>query len=315
MLRDQADGLRRLLGKAGLRVLTLHAARRGVGKTSAAVNLATALARNGHEVLLLDENNDLGNAGEILGLRIRQEFVHAVRGECALEQAMQRCAGGFTLLPAARGLAEIADLTPVQRTQLGDAMTHACRGFDLVIVDAQPGMDSRSLPLSLPDQADVLVVPGGAAAITDAYALIKQLSGEFGKRRFRVLMSKLRDEVQARAIFSNMSAAARRYLSVELEFMGLVPSDERLKRASGFGQPVLTAFPDAAASAAYRRLGGEIVEWPRSRDASCDIAGFAHALLRCAGQRVAPAMRSAGAMSYPGTLTPTMAAPAAQWSC
>jgi len=48
-LRDQPEGLRRLLLRASLRVVTVVGAARALGATSVVVNLAAALARAGKQ--------------------------------------------------------------------------------------------------------------------------------------------------------------------------------------------------------------------------------------------------------------------------
>ena len=45
VLQDQAEGLRRLLARDTVRVVTLTSGRAGVGKTNIVVNLAAALAK------------------------------------------------------------------------------------------------------------------------------------------------------------------------------------------------------------------------------------------------------------------------------
>ena len=54
---DQAEGLRRLLVLNQTQVITVVAGKAGVGRTSATINLAAALARSGKDVLVLDENH------------------------------------------------------------------------------------------------------------------------------------------------------------------------------------------------------------------------------------------------------------------
>ncbi len=53
---DQAAGLRRLFGREQPRIVTFAAGSIGVGKSIAVANLAASLARQGKEVLVLDEN-------------------------------------------------------------------------------------------------------------------------------------------------------------------------------------------------------------------------------------------------------------------
>ena len=303
--RDQAEGLRRLLGKEGLRVLKLNSARRGVGQTSCAVNLAAALAEKGRAVLILDENDDAGNVGDFLGQRLPREFLHVVRAECGLEQVVKPVAG-ISVLPAARGIAALARLSREDQNRLSDSIATFRLPVDVVIIDTVAGSNSRLLTLSPATQEEVLVVAGSAASVTDAYAFIKGASAEYGKRRYRVLLSKVRNEPQARALFNNMAGAARRYLGVELDFMGIIPPDEKIKRAAQMGLPVLRAFPDAPSAAVFRQLGLTVAEWPRSADGGGDMAAFLHGLVRCGGAAASSrAMEHSSAWRAPRSLGAT----------
>lgn len=295
-VHDQADGLRRLLGKGGLRVLRLNSGRRGMGKTSVAVNLAAAMVAKGREVLILDENATQGNVGDHLGQRARRDLLQVVRGECSLDQTIHRVAG-ISILAAARGLSELKQLPHDARLALGDALAKACPQYDVVIIDSMAGTGSVLLPLALAAQEELLVVSGSVAGITDAYAFIKATAGEYGKRRYRVLMSRIRNQPPAQAMFDNMAGAAQRYLGIELELMGMIPFDEKLKRASSLGQPLLAAFPDAPAAATFRQLGLAVTEWPRTADSNGDMSGFLHGLIRCAAVQLSGSEAGQGANS------------------
>ena len=63
VLQDQAEGLRRLLARDTVRVVTLTSGRTGVGKTNIVINLAAALAKRGRHVLVLDEQQGKGCNG------------------------------------------------------------------------------------------------------------------------------------------------------------------------------------------------------------------------------------------------------------
>jgi flagellar biosynthesis protein FlhG len=85
-MRDQADGLRRLLAKDFLRIVTVTSGRNRVGKTSAVINLAAALARAGRDVLVIDENTNANNLSGSLGLRARYDLLDVIRGSRQLER-------------------------------------------------------------------------------------------------------------------------------------------------------------------------------------------------------------------------------------
>ena len=74
IIQDQAAGLRNLVSfqaADSARVFTIAGGKTRVGKTSVVVNLATALAKNGQRVLLIDENPCHNNICTNLGLQAR----------------------------------------------------------------------------------------------------------------------------------------------------------------------------------------------------------------------------------------------------
>lgn len=90
VLQDQAEGLRRLLARDSVRVVTLTSGRTGVGKTNIVVNLAVALAKRGRHVLVLDEQQGKGSTETLLGLTARYDLMHVIRREKTLDEVMLR---------------------------------------------------------------------------------------------------------------------------------------------------------------------------------------------------------------------------------
>ena len=65
---DQATGLRKMVNPKQVKVIAVSSGKGGVGKTNVSVNLATALAKDGKEVLLMDADLGLANVDVLLGL-------------------------------------------------------------------------------------------------------------------------------------------------------------------------------------------------------------------------------------------------------
>ena len=93
---DQAEGLRRLLVRPSLRVVTVLGARPGLGATSVVVNLAAALARAGKHVLVLDENLAHDNVANTLGLKPRFDLLNSVRDDLSWREVILHTATGNT---------------------------------------------------------------------------------------------------------------------------------------------------------------------------------------------------------------------------
>jgi flagellar biosynthesis protein FlhG len=276
---DQADGLRRLLGGQRIRILRLASARHGVGKTNCAINLAAALVEQGREVLIIDENDGAKNVADYLGQEPTRGLLDVVRGKSTLDQSIRRIED-ISILPASSNLCELPRLSRDQRLRLSNAVTASGSTFDFVIIDTCAGLSSRMLSIPLRDQPEILVTACTASSITSTYAFIKAASTEYGKRRYHVLMTRMRDELHAQALFRNMAGAARQYLGIDVTLLGFIAADDQIKRAANLGVPLLKAFPDAPAAAMFRQTARTVCTWPQS--ASCTgINDLMHGIVRC----------------------------------
>src|SRR5579863_2649022 len=82
-----------------VRVIAVTGGKGGVGKTSVAVNLATALAKLQRRVVLLDGDLGLANADVFLGLSPQYTLAHVLSGERTLDEVLLAAPQGFHLIP------------------------------------------------------------------------------------------------------------------------------------------------------------------------------------------------------------------------
>ena len=95
------------LAPSPVQVIAVTGGKGGVGKTSVAVNLATALAAGRPHGVLLDGDLGLANVDVLLGLSPRYTLAHVLNGERTLEEITGRDPPqGFQVVPAASGVAE-----------------------------------------------------------------------------------------------------------------------------------------------------------------------------------------------------------------
>ncbi|MES2016828.1 MAG: antiactivator of flagellar biosynthesis FleN protein [Pseudomonadota bacterium] len=250
---DQAEGLRRMLAGAKPRIVTFLCASAGDDKGAMLVNLGASLARAGTDVVIVDACSEQLGVARRLGVEAGACLLSVSRQECGLNEAIKPVPQGFCVARMARGPARGRNADDARR--LATAFDVLVKQRGLVIVDGEFGPDD-SFPVPLMDSAEIVVqVSTSAASITAAYALIKRLSQQLGRRPFGILVTGA-SEAEAKVVYDNMSTAASRYLAVNLTSMGSVPADEYLQRAARLGRAVVDAFPLAGASVAFRRLAG-----------------------------------------------------------
>ena len=263
---DQAEGLRRLLGRNTARVIALESAAAGVGKTSIAINVAAALATRGLQVLLLDGSVAAGNISTLLGLRSRFDLHDALDGTCAIDDVLLHGPAGVMVLPAGGALRY--GHSARERERFDAKVMQLAPRFDYVLVDA--GAESAALrELS---SESIIVLPATPTAVTGAYALIKQLSAQRAQQRLHVLLNRVSNERNARQIFDNLRRVAAAHLQATLESLGHVPTDAQLQRAAEGRQPVTEHSPASPAAAGFHRIAAAIAAWSQPAPARAPVA-------------------------------------------
>ena len=294
---DQAEGLRRLLVLNQKQVITVVAGKAGVGRTSATINLAAALAASGKNVLVLDENQGPNNLLGRMGMTARHDLLDVAQGKCGLCEAVL-AARGFGILPTARAMRALDSLDQDGQQRLEEALTDASYGTDVVLVDAAmlvmslaeglAGKAAAVSPSLASGAALLVVVESTPSGITESYALIKRLALKNASQQFGIAVNKAGNEQAALTVFENMAKVARRNLSVRLEYLGHIPSDERLKSAMQLGKPVADVFPAAASAKSYLDLSQKLLRLPMQRDeAEGDVSVIIQNLIRQVSQPVA----------------------------
>jgi flagellar biosynthesis protein FlhG len=259
--RDKSTGLRRLLSRNFMRSVTLVGGKPGIGRTAVLSGIATALARQGRSVLLLDQNAGRGSAIARLGLSRGRDLAEVVERDASLDGIVQHGPDGLRLVTGARAFALRSGLAPAQEDRLAQAFERLSPHLDYLLVDAPCGEAMHSPSLSLASEEVVMVSPQ-PESVTGAYSLIQRLSWDLARRRFHIVANRVRSAEQGAILFENIARTARSYLNLSLEYLGCVPEDDAMRKACRLRQPVGRLFPGSPAAIACGMLADAIDQWP-----------------------------------------------------
>jgi flagellar biosynthesis protein FlhG len=285
--QDQAAGLRQMQQAARpVKVIAVASGKGGVGKTNVTVNLGVALASLGKQVVLLDADLGLANIDVMLGLHPQFNLLHVLDGSKTLSEILVEGPGGMQIIPAASGVKKMAELSPAEHAGMIQAFSELEQHIDVLLIDSAAGIADSVISFSRAAQEVIVVVCDEPASITDAYALIKLLSREHGVERFHIIANMSRSVQEGRELFDKISLVCDRFLDVTLDFMGIVPFDEDLRRAVKKQRSVVDYVPRSKSAAAFAHLAKKIEFWPVSKTPSGHMEFFVERLIRASMEAV-----------------------------
>lgn len=253
---DQAEGLRRMLSEPKPRIVTLLSAQGAAEKNAMLTNLTATLVQMGSDTVLVDARRTNG-VGAHLKIQRKQGLLEVARHQCALSDVVQTLPQGYSVVAmSGERTARVRD-DETENQRLSRVFSVLAQQYGMMLVDGELDNEDR-LPASVLDDGAIAIhLTASAESIKSAYCLIKRLGGVLGRRSFGILVTQCQ-EAQARLVYANLAQTANRYLAVSLHFMGSIPADDHLSRAARLGRSVIEAFPLALASAAFRRIAGQL---------------------------------------------------------
>ena len=250
------------------RIIAVSNQKGGVGKTTTAVNLATALALEDHMVLLVDMDPQ-GNASS--GLSVPKSEVNVGVADVLLgfrelpEAVVPTCVDGLHLLPATRELIGLEiELVEASRREyrLKRALSAFAGPYDFVIIDCPPSLNMLTINglaaadgVLIPVQAEYYAMEG-LSELMRAMNQIQKGGLNRSLRREGILLTMVdrrtrlcRDVVdQLREVFGDEV------------FQTEIPRNIRLGEAPSFGKPVHAYDPLCRGAVSYTNLALELID-------------------------------------------------------
>lgn len=231
----------------------------GVGKTQMAANLAVAIAQRGRKLLLLDA--DLGLAGLDLALGVTPEHTLSAVLEGRLKPAQIVVEGpcGLRLLPACPGRYEMANLSPRERDLLTNAIDECAEDYDVLVTDTGAGINSNAVSFASSADEVILIATPDPTSMRDAYAMSKVLAKRAGLETIRFVANQVNNESQGAELHNTLRGLIRRFLPIELSYLGCVPRDESVRIGAASGTLFILNAPDSPASRALQSIAQRLL--------------------------------------------------------
>ncbi len=263
------------------RILTLANQKGGVGKTTTAINLATALAAVGERVLIVDLDPQ-GNASTGLGIsRVDREIsaYDLLIGEARIAQAaVMTSVPNVAIIPSTMDLLGV-ELTIASHADRAFKLRNAFKAIDELSINEKP---VSYVLMDCPPSLNLLTVN----SLVAADAVLVPLQCEFfaleGLSQLLQTIEQIRSTLNPRlsiqgvvmTMFDKRNSLSEQVLADVRQEMGdlvydtVIPRNVRLAEAPSYGKPALLYDLKSAGSQAYLRLATEVIRRERQLTAA-----------------------------------------------
>jgi septum site-determining protein MinD len=250
-------------------VYAIASGKGGVGKTTTTVNLGTALAGAGNEVVVVDVDLGMANLAGFVSLEPGEATLHDVLGGAAsVEAATYELASSIYAVPGGMDLDSYAETETEALSRVVDELRER---FDYVLLDVGAGVSHETvLPLGLADSVLVVSTPE-PASVQDSQKTVG-LTQRAGGSVDGLIVTRVHpdSDVSYTEIADGLG----------LELLATIPEDSAVRGSVFAGTPLVVHEPDSPAAMAYKRLAARVLgrtdergpthEEPTESDATAD---------------------------------------------
>ena len=277
------------MGIGASRIIAIANQKGGVGKTTTAINLATALAATGKKVLILDIDPQ-GNASTGLGIQPKRRGIGSYglfHGEALNRVIVESDIPGLGVVPSSPDLAGLEiELIETEDPQIRlrkaliektfsennqENTNNILSNWDYVLVDCPPALGMLTVNAMV--LADAVLVPlqcefFALEGLTQLLAAVEKIKIAFNpKLKIQGVVLTMFDK---RNNLSDQVAQDVRSHLGDLVYDTVIPRNVRVSEAPSFGRPALLYDFHCAGSQAYVHLAGELL---RREKTNTDLIG------------------------------------------
>jgi len=239
--------------------MSIMSGKGGVGKTNLALNLGYALFRSGHPLMLMDCDLGLANLDVLLGLSPDKNLQDLLMpGVNITDIVVPVEPSGFDFLPATSGVPELVEMDEDIQALLFGKLKHLAQEYQYIILDLGAGISKTVLSFAAMSHMQIVVITPEPTSLTDSYAMMKVLQKQHGITEFHVVVNQMTTQEEGKLTFDRLRAACKRFLAIDIKYLGGVHQDTAVVEAVRRQMPLLKLAPKAQASLDIMSLAKKI---------------------------------------------------------
>jgi septum site-determining protein MinD len=231
-----------------MRYIAIASAKGGVGKTTTAINIATALHLFGRSIVLVDANFSKPNVGLHLGTPSVKLGIHDVMAKGKnIRDAVHLHPSGLKVVPADISLFK----HKINYKNFADKLFDLDGYTEAVIIDTSNGLHEEAIETLKGATEIIIVTEPNSTSVTDALKTIHLIEDQGGFIA-GVIITKFRGDNFDMSIDNVKTLLSK-------PILGVIPFDDAIRKSIAVKHPVNFSHPNSPSALAYKKLAADII--------------------------------------------------------
>jgi MinD-like ATPase involved in chromosome partitioning or flagellar assembly len=259
-LKDQAEGLRVLLGKRGNKSFIVLSALDPIERNGVLLNISAAIIHSGESVNLIDANRNLDGISSILKNKSANSQAKTNHYLPVVIPSIQSNANRIGITKVFSS-SEVSENTKKPLNEILKLIEENTEKYTISFIDIDINDEITEHLEEITAGQVIVLVNNQENSIKKAYTLLKKLSSKISELKVNIVVNGS-DHEESQLIQRNISLTASNYLSISIASLGNIIQDEDLAKASKIGKSLFEIFPKSQSVEIFKQIARNILSEP-----------------------------------------------------
>lgn len=255
------------------KIITFSSGKGGTGKSFSIINIASALARNGAKVLLIDFDTNLSNINIMLDYHPKTTSYDFLQKKRLFEETIIRYEPNLDIIFGDSGKVEYPEFNEKLAEELMKGISRVEGIYDFILIDTGSGASVGLIALLSKCDINVIVTTPEPTAVMDAYVLVKLLKVNECNNQKYVVFNKCFSFDAGLVGYNNLVTACSHFLGEAVKHLGTILYNQEVSQSIIDQKLYIDVHPKSATTSQIKILAENISKIKQVANINHAIAG------------------------------------------
>ena len=242
-------------------IVAVCAGTKGIGKTWFTAAICHALGLLHKKILFFDADCGLENVAHQTELQKCADYSALFSGALTLNTAVSPFVdGNFTVICSEPGN-DAFNLASIGRVQvLAGDLTLLAQYFDFVFMDCSDNENQNLNPFLHICKNILIIVNANSSSSAEAFKTILKLKKICPDSHLNIIVNRADSYEEGRQIFKTLLKASKEYININLNLLGIIRRDSRIREAAVNHCLILERYPDCEGAQDCKAIANSFLE-------------------------------------------------------